>query len=119
MGNIFDRIKKSVVEKSAHAPVSGAAVDPPSIGGTAIGGTALAGPSENSSELGIKSISREDDIKGEDARRLAEKKADAAGAKRRREAEARGEISKEIGGPKGLEPTRYGDWEKAGRCFDF
>jgi hypothetical protein len=26
---------------------------------------------------------------------------------------------KEIGGPKGLEPTRYGDWEKAGRCIDF
>ena len=25
----------------------------------------------------------------------------------------------EIGGPKGLEPTRYGDWEKAGRCIDF
>jgi shikimate dehydrogenase len=25
----------------------------------------------------------------------------------------------EIGGPKGLEPTRYGDWEKAGRCSDF
>ena len=27
--------------------------------------------------------------------------------------------SKEIGGPKGPEPTRYGDWEKAGRCYDF
>ncbi|NIW97534.1 MAG: DUF1674 domain-containing protein [Phycisphaerae bacterium] len=27
--------------------------------------------------------------------------------------------TKEIGGPKGLEPTRYGDWEKAGRCIDF
>ena len=26
---------------------------------------------------------------------------------------------KEIGGPKGPEPTRYGDWEKAGRCSDF
>lgn len=26
---------------------------------------------------------------------------------------------KEIGGPKGLEPTRYGDWEKNGRCIDF
>lgn len=26
---------------------------------------------------------------------------------------------KEYGGPKGLEPTRYGDWEKAGRCIDF
>ncbi len=25
----------------------------------------------------------------------------------------------EIGGPKGLEPTRYGDWEKDGRCSDF
>jgi hypothetical protein len=26
---------------------------------------------------------------------------------------------KEIGGPGGLEPTRYGDWERNGRCFDF
>lgn len=26
---------------------------------------------------------------------------------------------KEIGGPNGLEPTRYGDWEKKGRCIDF
>jgi hypothetical protein len=25
----------------------------------------------------------------------------------------------EIGGPKGPEPTRYGDWEKGGRCIDF
>jgi len=26
---------------------------------------------------------------------------------------------KEIGGRGGLDPTRYGDWEKAGRCIDF
>ena len=26
---------------------------------------------------------------------------------------------KEIGGPRGLEPTRYGDWERNGRCYDF
>jgi len=26
---------------------------------------------------------------------------------------------REIGGPKGPEPTRYGDWEKNGRCIDF
>jgi hypothetical protein len=26
---------------------------------------------------------------------------------------------KEIGGPKGPEPTRYGDWEVNGRCSDF
>lgn len=25
----------------------------------------------------------------------------------------------EIGGPTGPEPTRYGDWEKNGRCSDF
>ena len=25
----------------------------------------------------------------------------------------------EIGGPKGPEPTRYGDWERNGRCTDF
>ncbi|WP_074865297.1 DUF1674 domain-containing protein [Lysobacter enzymogenes] len=26
---------------------------------------------------------------------------------------------KEHGGREGLEPTRYGDWEKNGRCIDF
>jgi hypothetical protein len=26
---------------------------------------------------------------------------------------------KEIGGRNGPEPTRYGDWEKNGRCIDF
>jgi len=26
---------------------------------------------------------------------------------------------REIGGPKGIEPTRFGDWERAGRCIDF
>lgn len=25
----------------------------------------------------------------------------------------------EIGGPPGPEPTRFGDWEKNGRCIDF
>lgn len=25
----------------------------------------------------------------------------------------------EFGGPRGLEPTRYGDWERKGRCIDF
>ncbi len=29
------------------------------------------------------------------------------------------EMPKEIGGPKGPEPTRYGDWEVNGRCTDF
>ena len=25
----------------------------------------------------------------------------------------------EFNGPKGVEPTRFGDWEKNGRCSDF
>jgi hypothetical protein len=28
-------------------------------------------------------------------------------------------LPKEIGGVKGPEPTRYGDWEHKGRCTDF
>jgi len=28
-------------------------------------------------------------------------------------------IPKENGGPPGPEPTRYGDWERKGRCIDF
>ncbi|XP_009331431.1 PREDICTED: UPF0369 protein C6orf57 homolog [Pygoscelis adeliae] len=27
--------------------------------------------------------------------------------------------TKERGGPKGPEPTRFGDWERKGRCIDF
>ncbi len=26
---------------------------------------------------------------------------------------------REIGGPEGPEPTRYGDWERKGICYDF
>ena len=32
---------------------------------------------------------------------------------------AKAEKPKEIGGPSGPEPTRYGDWEVNGRCVDF
>ena len=28
-------------------------------------------------------------------------------------------IPAEINGPRGPEPTRYGDWEQKGRCTDF
>jgi hypothetical protein len=28
-------------------------------------------------------------------------------------------LPREIGGREGPEPTRFGDWEKAGRCIDF
>ena len=38
---------------------------------------------------------------------------------RERDLPAPGTPPREIGGPKGPEPTRYGDWERAGRCIDF
>ncbi|MFQ5775872.1 MAG: DUF1674 domain-containing protein [Kiloniellaceae bacterium] len=35
------------------------------------------------------------------------------------DASARAGKPKEIGGPSGPEPTRYGDWERNGICVDF
>jgi hypothetical protein len=29
------------------------------------------------------------------------------------------QLPPELGGPKGLEPTRYGDWERKGIAVDF
>ncbi|MEJ1967923.1 MAG: succinate dehydrogenase assembly factor 4 [Rhizomicrobium sp.] len=49
----------------------------------------------------------------------------AAGERANAEAEARRKAAKvqpmppELGGPKGPEPTRYGDWEKKGITSDF
>jgi len=40
-------------------------------------------------------------------------------ASERCEPDSTGTIPREAGGPKGPEPTRYGDWEKNGRCIDF
>lgn len=37
----------------------------------------------------------------------------------RRNAKKKSDAAKEHGGPKGAEPTRYGDWERAGRAVDF
>ena len=47
-------------------------------------------------------------------RALAEAEERRAAA--RKSAKAR---AKELGGQQGPEPTRYGDWEKGGRCTDF
>lgn len=33
--------------------------------------------------------------------------------------DARNPTTGEIGGPRGPEPTRYGDWERKGRVIDF
>jgi hypothetical protein len=43
----------------------------------------------------------------------------AAEAEARRQTELAKQLPPELGGPKGLEPTRYGDWEKKGIVSDF
>ena len=52
----------------------------------------------------------------------AAKRALAEAEARRRaidEKAARASDDKEAGGPRGKEPTRYGDWEMKGRAIDF
>jgi len=50
----------------------------------------------------------------------AAERALAEAAARRAEAERHAaEPAKEVGGPSGPEPTRYGDWEKKGLTSDF
>lgn len=43
----------------------------------------------------------------------------AAEAEIRRQTEHSGKLKPERNGPKGLEPTRYGDWERKGIASDF
>ena len=47
------------------------------------------------------------------------KRALAEAEARRREKAPTAAKAKEINGPKGPEPTRYGDWEKKGIASDF
>jgi hypothetical protein len=42
-----------------------------------------------------------------------------AEAEARRAKEDKKQLPPELGGPKGLEPTRYGDWERKGIVSDF
>jgi hypothetical protein len=54
-------------------------------------------------------------------KRIAEagQRAAAEAEERRRAAAAAPALPKEVGGRQGLEPTRYGDWEKKGIATDF
>lgn len=70
--------------------------------------------SGNNQEVENKSPGPEQDGSTPAERALAE--AAERRAKAEREAAA---ASKEINGPKGPEPTRYGDWEKGGIASDF
>ena len=67
---------------------------------------------EDKLDAGIKTA----DEKG--AQRKGQGRAAVPPAKAPNPAEAKAG-PKEIGGRKGPDPTRYGDWEKKGRCIDF
>ncbi|MGI9506159.1 MAG: DUF1674 domain-containing protein [Geminicoccaceae bacterium] len=57
--------------------------------------------------------------KGADAKAPLSKTSSKSGRAGDKKADATPERVKEVGGPEGPEPTRYGDWEKGGRCSDF
>jgi hypothetical protein len=63
----------------------------------------------------------QDDSKGAEiaARIAAAGKRAAAEAGQRRAQEHAEKLPPELGGPKGPEPTRYGDWERKGIAVDF
>ena len=48
-----------------------------------------------------------------------EKGAETAASEAASEDASPQDAPKEFGGPKGPEPTRFGDWERGGRCVDF
>src|SRR5688572_26786140 len=58
-------------------------------------------------------------IRDDSARSASEDPNADAGRSDRRRVSPSVEPPKEIGGRDGPEPTRFGDWEKAGRCIDF
>lgn len=49
----------------------------------------------------------------------AARRALAEAEARRKEADAKAPLPVELGGRKGPEPVRYGDWEKKGLAIDF
>ncbi len=67
-------------------------------------------------ELDAKDQNKAPDEKGR--RRKGQGRAAVPPAKAPKPAQAKAG-PKEIGGRKGPDPTRYGDWEQKGRCIDF
>jgi hypothetical protein len=73
--------------------------------------------------MGIRMAEGSGDKKREAALPPAAQRALAEAEERRKKAklaeDAAGPKPKEVNGPKGPEPTRYGDWEKKGIASDF
>jgi len=71
-------------------------------------------------------MTKADDPRGKPSRSNSKKpltpaaeRALAEAAARRAKQPAQEPATKEVGGPSGPEPTRYGDWEKKGLTSDF
>lgn len=71
-------------------------------------------PKRSDQDQGIASHEARDIDRTQSADRIAS----SANKGRDQSTQASAEAT-EHGGPKGLEPTRYGDWERKGRCIDF
>ncbi|MEO0883533.1 MAG: DUF1674 domain-containing protein [Pseudomonadota bacterium] len=65
--------------------------------------------------MSAENTGSEKDLSPEARRALAEAKA----RRKARELDGTDETEPEDGGPRGEEPTRYGDWERKGIAYDF
>ena len=68
---------------------------------------------DNGPKTGTETSGRKRDLPPAARRALAEAEARRAAAREEQKRET------EIGGPKGPDPVRYGDWERKGRAVDF
>jgi hypothetical protein len=75
----------------------------------------FAAPQDLAARLGLRNINPMS--KAPDPKPTAVTGTDTAGEKVK--APAKPAQPAETGGPTGPEPTRYGDWERGGRCIDF
>ncbi|MEM8547913.1 MAG: DUF1674 domain-containing protein [Pseudomonadota bacterium] len=64
----------------------------------------------------VKYSPTSEQAQGVDAQPVSEASVEAAATLESKKLSTR---PKEIGGRNGPEPTRFGDWEKNGRCIDF
>lgn len=84
-----------------------------------VGEADIAGPDHPSDETGTAPLPQTDPLRAADRPLSDAARRALMEAAERRAAAGEADLPAEHGGPRGPEPTRYGDWEKKGLAVDF